>query len=174
VDTTSEEHEALRKVARAAQMKAYYEANREAIAAQMKAYREANREVIAARRKAYYEANRETVLARNKAHREASREAYAAQRKAHYEANREVILTRKKARNFRKTTIVNHLLVHQRGRCAICHCDVIENHHLDHIVPLAKGGTNERTNFQLLCPPCNLKKSAADPVEHAQRHGKLL
>lgn len=31
--------------------------------------------------------------------------------------------------------------------------------HFDHIVPLEKGGTNDTTNFQLLCSKCNLKKS---------------
>lgn len=31
--------------------------------------------------------------------------------------------------------------------------------HYDHIVPLAKGGTNDPINFQILCSECNLKKS---------------
>ena len=30
---------------------------------------------------------------------------------------------------------------------------------LDHVVPVAKGGTNDLGNLQLLCPPCNLAKS---------------
>lgn len=30
---------------------------------------------------------------------------------------------------------------------------------LDHITPVAKGGTNNLGNLQLLCPPCNLAKS---------------
>jgi 5-methylcytosine-specific restriction endonuclease McrA len=33
-----------------------------------------------------------------------------------------------------------------------------EELHYDHIVPLAEGGTNDPTNFQLLCGQCNLKK----------------
>lgn len=31
--------------------------------------------------------------------------------------------------------------------------------HYDHVIPLEKGGTNDSTNFQLLCSKCNLKKS---------------
>jgi 5-methylcytosine-specific restriction enzyme A len=32
----------------------------------------------------------------------------------------------------------------------------------DHIVPLAKGGTGERSNYQLLCADCALAKDARD------------
>ena len=50
-----------------------------------------------------------------------------------------------------------------RGRCAQCNKNVImeldANHHFDHIVPLFKGGTNDLSNFQLLCDDCNWKKS---------------
>lgn len=32
----------------------------------------------------------------------------------------------------------------------------------DHIIPLAKGGTGDRSNYQLLCRPCADVKDAAD------------
>lgn len=31
-------------------------------------------------------------------------------------------------------------------------------YHIDHIKPISKGGTNEKTNLQLTCEPCNLAK----------------
>ncbi len=31
---------------------------------------------------------------------------------------------------------------------------------VDHIIPLAQGGTNEFSNFQTLCAKCNREKSA--------------
>jgi 5-methylcytosine-specific restriction protein A len=34
--------------------------------------------------------------------------------------------------------------------------------HADHIVPLAKGGTGDRSNYQLLCGPCHAAKSIHD------------
>lgn len=29
---------------------------------------------------------------------------------------------------------------------------------IDHIIPMAKGGTNVLSNLQIACYPCNLKK----------------
>ncbi|MEQ9307359.1 MAG: HNH endonuclease signature motif containing protein, partial [Marinoscillum sp.] len=50
-----------------------------------------------------------------------------------------------------------------RGKCAICNTDILfelsENDHIDHIIPLARGGCNDIVNLQLLCQKCNLKKS---------------
>ncbi|NBW19367.1 MAG: hypothetical protein EBR82_66465, partial [Caulobacteraceae bacterium] len=157
----------------AARYKAYYEANKEKVAARHKAYREANKEKVAAHQKAYCEANKEKRAAQNKAYREANKEKEAAQTKAYREANKEKLFERRAQRRFRKTYIINHLLVAQRGKCASCHVNVIEKHHLDHIVPLANGGTHDRSNFQLLCPACNLSKHVKDPLAFMQERGKL-
>jgi len=49
----------------------------------------------------------------------------------------------------------------QDGRCAICGFTLLpigSDSHVDHIVPLGKGGGNDRANLQLLCPPCNARK----------------
>jgi len=43
------------------------------------------------------------------------------------------------------------------GRCA--ECDATSYLEFDHIVPVAKGGSNSDSNVQLLCRNCNLKKS---------------
>ncbi len=39
-------------------------------------------------------------------------------------------------------------------------CGAEKNLTIDHIVPLAKGGTNELNNLQILCRSCNSKKGA--------------
>lgn len=62
----------------------------------------------------------------------------------------------------------------QRGLCAICWIKLGKSFHRDHIDPLARGGGNDILNIQLLCPPCNTRKNAADPIEHMQRMGLLL
>ena len=62
----------------------------------------------------------------------------------------------------------------QRGKCACCKIGLNKKYHVDHIVPLARGGTNYSNNLQLLCKPCNLTKSARDPIEFMQSMGRLL
>jgi 5-methylcytosine-specific restriction endonuclease McrA len=62
----------------------------------------------------------------------------------------------------------------QRWRCAICKCSVRDKYDLDHIIPLAKGGAHHRKNVQLLCPTCNRRKGAKDPIEYMQSLGHLL
>jgi len=42
-----------------------------------------------------------------------------------------------------------------------------------HKHPEGKFG-NDRTNLQILCKPCNLKKNAKDPIRFAQEIGLLL
>ena len=60
----------------------------------------------------------------------------------------------------------------QRNRCACC-ATALNRFHIDHIFPLARGGSNDKTNIQLLCPPCNISKSAKHPVDFMQSRGFL-
>lgn len=62
----------------------------------------------------------------------------------------------------------------QKGKCAICKTSIRETYHIDHITPLVRGGSNARSNLQLLCPPCNQRKSDRDPIAHMQSLGMLL
>ena len=54
--------------------------------------------------------------------------------------------------------IVESLKILQLGKCAICFSDLVK-YHIDHIVPISKGGPNIDSNVQLTCVSCNLKKS---------------
>jgi hypothetical protein len=61
----------------------------------------------------------------------------------------------------------NAIWFRDKGRCQGCGKDLTglvsvrgeDQIHHDHINPLEHGGTNDPTNFQLLCNDCNLKKS---------------
>lgn len=62
----------------------------------------------------------------------------------------------------------------QKYKCAVCECSVKKEYHVDHIMPLAKGGTSWPWNLQILCPTCNMKKRDHDPIDHAKTIGRLL
>lgn len=49
-----------------------------------------------------------------------------------------------------------------------------EGYELDHIEPLARGGSSWPRNLQLLCQPCNRRKQAQDPLVWARKEGRLL
>ncbi|HEX9641682.1 MAG TPA: HNH endonuclease, partial [Candidatus Krumholzibacteria bacterium] len=69
------------------------------------------------------------------------------------------------------------LLYRDRGRCALCLKDISgllaagKDQHIDHIMPLAAGGTNDPTNLQYLCEQCNLIKGAG--AANTSRHYSL-
>ena len=63
---------------------------------------------------------------------------------------------------------------YQCWKCVVCKKNIRQKYHVDHIVPLAKGGDHSPTNIQLLCPSCNVRKSAKDPITFMQERGFLL
>lgn len=57
--------------------------------------------------------------------------------------------------------MVKILLEQQEWMCLICFCDLrIHEPHVDHMVPLSFGGTNNISNLCALCSRCNQKKGS--------------
>jgi 5-methylcytosine-specific restriction endonuclease McrA len=70
---------------------------------------------------------------------------------------------------------VLRILEMQRWSCAYCPKDLRKaKPHIDHIIPLARGGSNDRANLQALCQPCNNRKWAKDPIDFAREIGLLI
>ena len=71
---------------------------------------------------------------------------------------------------------IKALILVQKNKCAHIWCKKVlsAGYHVDHIMPLSLGGSNDKKNIQLLCETCNLKKGARHPVEFALMNGLLL
>ena len=166
------------EVARVEKNAAYYRANQERIKQSSRKRNALNAAKISERRKLM----KVKLHAQTMAWRSKNRERVKEVRRAWYQKNKNRLRpSRKAAKAMRRAAgaidaaVVSFLMNAQRGKCAVCKASIAEGpYHLDHIKPLARGGTNQRTNLQLLCPPCNLSKSAKDPIDFMQSRGFLL
>ena len=48
----------------------------------------------------------------------------------------------------------------QRGCCAYCGRSLPNGYHVDHVIPVSRGGRNSVGNLVIACPECNLSKGA--------------
>lgn len=150
------------------------------------AYQAQNREKLSAKQSQYYSANRDKKARYNAAYNAANRKSIAVSNAAWAAANQEKCSAIDRNRRARKrsaegkhsTADVRNIFTAQRGLCANCKTKLFKSGkkimHVDHIVPLARGGANDKYNLQCLCPSCNLRKSAKDPINWANENGRLL
>lgn len=62
----------------------------------------------------------------------------------------------------------------QKKVCYWCNRSCKKAFHIDHYVPLSKGGEHKLENLVIACPKCNLNKSAKDPYAFAKSVGRLF
>jgi 5-methylcytosine-specific restriction endonuclease McrA len=122
----------------------------------------------------YYEKNKNILIPRMVEYNRRNKESYLAKMRAWRKANPEKVQVWVRNRRAKlKGLSGSHTLADilalmniQRGKCVYCRCDITKSYQVDHIVPVARGGTNDKANLQLLCKPCNLDKRDKDPVEY--------
>jgi len=160
----------------------WYQKNRERALSNVRQYRAENSEAISARKKQYRDENRDAIRADQAARYVKDSETYKERSKLQRKSNR--ISTNAHSHN-RRARIraaegshtgkeIKALFSKQGGKCPYCRASLKAQYHVDHIVAIRNGGSNWISNIQLLCPTCNLRKNARDPVEFAQSLGMLL
>lgn len=163
--------------------KAFYaETHKDQHKESVKKYKAKNAEIIRKKNAAYRAMNakklKETELAWRNANKERIRATGDRWRKNNPEAAREIVRTRRARRasvgGTLSTGLREILFKKQKGKCACCGLPLGMDFHLDHIIPLAKGGENIDSNIQLLRATCNRIKAAKHPIDFMQERGFLL
>ena len=143
---------------------AYYVANRERVLAD----RATNRERTLAYWAAYAVTNRDRLRAQSRTRYEANRERllprFAAYRTANRDKRQEAWLRRRAWK--RGAPVIERIYrakvwARDGGRCHVCGRKADpSNWHLEHIVPLSRGGEHSYRNVAVSHPACNLRKGA--------------
>lgn len=142
------------------QDKERYDRERSRILEQKRQYRQANPVGIARAQSSWYRANRERVLEYQRSYRS---------------ENPERVALYSRAKRARKAGAAGSHTTHdvagkfdlQGGRCYYCGCE-LQDFHVDHKIPLARGGSNFPANLCCACPSCNSSKCDKTPQEFIQ------
>lgn len=156
------------------------ERNPEETRARVEKWRSENPDHLRAYRKKYYAANADGLREKRVNDYRARPEFWADAHRRWRRNNPETAKANSHRRRARKLAAPGHftgrdikeIRAAQRGRCA--HCREKKKLTIDHIIALAKGGSNDRRNIQLLCFSCNCAKKDRDPIDFARAAGRLL
>jgi 5-methylcytosine-specific restriction endonuclease McrA len=160
-------------------------ANAERLTKSKRAYATANKERLREYFSAYYAENREQIKERVRLwcanNKERKREYHRVYTQVWRTANREktrAIVRRRRAikRSAEGTHTAEDIRLQyerQKGKCYYCQVKVRKTYHVDHVIPLARGGSDGPENLVIACPNCNQSKNDRLPHEWPQG-GKLL
>ena len=177
--------------------RAYRHKHREEIARRKAEYQRSHKEQLREYHRAYY-ARKGHIYHReyDKQRRDQKREYDQQYRKANYERIRErqrrwerdnqqhVRLYKRAAAMKRYSVVYNaegyytdddiqRQYGHQHGKCYYCGERVGKKYHVDHVVPVSRGGTNWPDNLVIACGHCNCTKNDRMPHEWPEG-GRLL
>lgn len=161
---------------------AYHASNPSKRQDQQAAWAAANTDKVKTQQAAWYSANpdkrKNMVAAWQAANPDKKKATDAAWRAANPEAlriqNQNRRALKKKAGGTLSKGLSAKLFKLQNGKCPCCKRPLGDNYQLDHIVPLALGGSNVDDNIQLLRQRCNGQKNAKHPIDFMQQRGFLL
>lgn len=179
------------------QSKQYKQLNEEKISQQLKNYRDKNSDKLKEYLKKYNIDNKERIAEVKKKYYHNNIENITEYNADYYQKNKKTIIKKvlmysrtEKGKLVKKNTSSKRRLKFQQGNidtdtllemksrnknCYWCNSKIIDsNYHIDHYVPLSKGGSHTIDNIVISCPACNIKKSNKDPYEFALSVGKLL
>lgn len=160
----------------------YHQRNKDQQKNRLNRWRKDNREYVRKRDQQYRKDNPEIEFRKQKKYRETHKEQLYLKGKKYREEHNDYFNNKYRER---KLTLLNvsdgtvtleaekMLYEQQNGICAYCGCHLEDSgKHLDHIVPISRGGLHTITNVHWTCPTCNLSKG--DKLEEEWLNNYLL
>jgi len=162
-------------------LRQYRAANRERSREQHRQWIAANPEARRRYDRKYYAANRERQIEKSRLRYAANRDRANEQARAWRKANPDAAKSLKRNYKARKRNAdgthtaadIRAQYKAQKGNCYYCGEKVGGAYHVDHVIPLSRGGSNGRENIVIACPTCNMSKHDKMPHEWPEG-GRLL
>lgn len=178
----SKQYKELHKEKISQQLKDYNITNADKLREYRVEYNAKNKERVAIVKREYYDKNIEDRSNYNAEYYQQNREKIIKQSLA-YSKTEKGIASKKNVSNRRRLikrdgSVDTNMILEMKNknnRCYWCDNKLIDNnYHLDHYIPLSKGGKHTIENIVISCPSCNIRKSNKDPYKFALSVGKLL
>jgi len=155
--------------------KAYYAQNRQSLNEYRRKYQQENRDVLNKVSREHYRLNHAERLQYAKEYRENHSDSVAGAMKEWAKNNQPRVIHFRRARSqwLRAgegitSEDIERQYQQQKGRCYWCSNPTNGNFHLDHVIPLSKGGEHSPANAVVSCPHCNLSKGKRLPFSEWQ------
>jgi 5-methylcytosine-specific restriction endonuclease McrA len=137
-------------------------------------HQRAHKEAHAITMASYYQRNKEMRLAYNKKYQQTHPDKVAQSNKRNHKAHPETRAAIEERRRARKKNIEGSYTgadvlaqrIRQQEKCFWCKEKLVKAQ-VDHVVPLALGGSNKAENIVIACLSCNRTKHAQHPMDYA-------
>ncbi len=176
------------------QSRRWLEDNHEYASDRTRRYRETNRAYVLALEKASRERHREAKVQRDRAYYQNNREALQQKMRDYYYANHEERLRKQREWGARNVKKVSEYSARKRARMRlvvvgeVCYATLLEAHgmvchicggeirtkaelHMDHVVPLIRGGEHSMENIRPSHGLCNMRKGVLTMEEFRESQG---
>ena len=130
-----------------------------------KAWYKKNKKHVAYKSKTWYKENPGKYAENQRRHKEKYKEFYSEYYKRWASENRDKLNLKKHCYYARRRRqlgvvspgIIDRLFIEQAGLCLYCNRE-LQEYHLEHKLPISRGGLHDDKNLCLSCPRCNLRK----------------
>jgi len=159
-------------------LKIYNNKNKDRNIERRKIYTINNKEKISLRAKSYQIANKEKITELRRKNKDKLKEynKIYSQTQARKISSKNYKYKRRSITKQGDATTQQILKLQKNAKvCYWCKCSLKNvKVHIDHYVPLSKGGEHTLSNLVVSCQSCNLTKSAKDPIQFANSIGALF